>query len=183
MADESRLVGLRNHNESLNQVIKDSLQQALIILMKEKEYSQITITELCKKAGVSRMAFYGNFKSKDELLKVMVMQLNAYIISRSGSPFRQTTDIMWYEECFKSVKLFSSTLKLIFDAGFKDKYLSIITELVLHDKSISNEKKYQRIIWAGGIVNVIISWLDGGMSEPIEKIATFCNDNLSVWTR
>ena len=70
----------------------------------------------------------------------------------------------------------------VFDAGLKYEYLSTITDIVLHDKDISLEKKYLRVMWTGGIINTIIYWLESGMKESIDEIATFCYKNLSVWT-
>ena len=55
--------GLKKHTDEVNKVIIDSLIEALLLLMKEYQYEDISITMLCKKAGVSRMAFYGNFET------------------------------------------------------------------------------------------------------------------------
>ncbi len=46
----------------------DYIYQALVALMDKKPYDQITITDITKKAGVSRMAFYRNYQSKDDIL-------------------------------------------------------------------------------------------------------------------
>lgn len=69
MTDENQIRGLKEHNEKLKAIISESLQQALILLMEKKQYKDITITELCKKAGVSRMAFYSNMKQRTICLK------------------------------------------------------------------------------------------------------------------
>ena len=58
MTVKKNVLGLISYNKELNYAIKEALQDALILLMKEKQYRSISITELCKKAGVSRMAFY-----------------------------------------------------------------------------------------------------------------------------
>ena len=47
---------------------RECIVTALIRLTEQKSLSSITITELCKAAGVSRMAFYRNYKSKDDVL-------------------------------------------------------------------------------------------------------------------
>lgn len=62
MTVKKNVLGLISYNKELNFAIKEALQDALILLMKEKQYRSISITELCKKAGVSRMAFYNNYK-------------------------------------------------------------------------------------------------------------------------
>ena len=49
-------------------LVLNCIYQALTELMREKEYREITVTELARKAGVSRMACYRNFSSKDDIL-------------------------------------------------------------------------------------------------------------------
>ena len=44
------------------------ITEALLALLKEKDYQDISITELCEKADVTRTSFYRNFKSKDDIL-------------------------------------------------------------------------------------------------------------------
>lgn len=181
--ENQKTKGLKSHNFNLNKLIKESLGEALILLMDKKAFSSITITELCKKAGVSRMAFYGNYSSKEDLLKKVVLESVERLLERIGSPFRQTTNLKWYEEMFNSIKEDEFCLRTIFRSGFKHEYLIILNELVLHDPTVSAENKYLRIIWTGGVANVIISWIEEGLKEPPEEMAKFCFDNLSVWAK
>ncbi len=180
--EEKKANGLKNHNQNLNRIIRESLQHALILLMNKKTFSTITITELCKKAGVSRMAFYGNYRSKEELLKKLVLESVERLLDKIGSPFRESTGLLWYEQMFESIKDDAFYLKTIFDAGFKYEYLSIMNELVLHNPTVTTENKYLRIIWSGGMANVIITWIEDGAAVPTKEIAKFCYDNMSVWT-
>lgn len=177
-----KMEGLITHNANLNKIICESLQTALLMLLKEKDYSKINITELCKKAGVSRMAFYNNFKTLDNLLESIVIEYNRkLIINKIGSPFREYTKCSWYFKLFECIKENSEYLTTLFNAGFKEKYLAIINNLVLHDSNIATTKKYLRIIWAGGIVNTIIYWIEHNMQESVEEIAKFCDENMSVY--
>ena len=65
----------------------------------------------------------------------------------------------------------------------KFEYLSAINDLVLHDGSISSTDKYLRLMWAGGVVNTIIYWVESNMNDSIIEMANFCYNNLSVWTK
>ncbi|HIT89368.1 MAG TPA: TetR/AcrR family transcriptional regulator [Candidatus Merdenecus merdavium] len=47
---------------------KESLALALIYLMEKKDYNDITVTDLAKRAGVSRLTFYRNFETKEQIL-------------------------------------------------------------------------------------------------------------------
>ena len=44
------------------------MNEALILLLEKKEYSFITIKEICEKAGVNRSTFYLHYETMDDLL-------------------------------------------------------------------------------------------------------------------
>ena len=46
---------------SAHEMVIDSLYEALFQLMENKKMNEITVKELCDKAGVSRISFYRNF--------------------------------------------------------------------------------------------------------------------------
>ena len=88
MTDNKNISGLINYNKEINYSIKEAIQEALVELMKNNDYNSITITALCKKAGVSRMAFYNNYKTLDNVIKSIVNNVNYEIVNAVGSPFR-----------------------------------------------------------------------------------------------
>jgi len=47
---------------------KQNLRRALIELAGEAAFEQVTVTELCKRAGTSRITFYAHYSDKFELL-------------------------------------------------------------------------------------------------------------------
>lgn len=175
---ESRLSGLKKHSEELNRVVIESLQNALFMLMKQKEYSKITITELCQKAGVSRSAFYDNFRTKNDIVKKTADEFNHKIVEVLGSPFRSTTDERWYINLFKFVKENLELIKPMFDAGMQTNYLKLLNAMILHDDQIETDVKYQRLIWIGGMENAIDYWVKNGMIETAEEMGRICQRNL-----
>lgn len=64
------LKNLTKANQEMNQLTRESIETALLFLMEKKDLKQISISELVKKAGVSRNAFYRNYKSKEEILEL-----------------------------------------------------------------------------------------------------------------
>ncbi len=65
------LKNLYQSNKEANQLTKESIETALLFLLEKKELKQISVSELVRKAGVSRNAFYRNYKSKEEILDVL----------------------------------------------------------------------------------------------------------------
>lgn len=66
----------------------DCIYTALLQLMKIKPYKEITITDITNKAGVSRMAYYRNYKDKDDILvkhaEESITELEQRIISKKS---------------------------------------------------------------------------------------------------
>ncbi|MCD8362412.1 MAG: TetR/AcrR family transcriptional regulator [Lachnospiraceae bacterium] len=51
-----------------NTMAKECMLSALLLLMERTPYKEITITDIAKKAGVSRTSYYRLYKSKDDIL-------------------------------------------------------------------------------------------------------------------
>ena len=55
-------------NEGRNQYVVEHITDSLLDLMKQKHINDISIGELCDKAGVGRASFYRNFESKEDVI-------------------------------------------------------------------------------------------------------------------
>ena len=56
----------------------DKLLKAITLLLKEKDFEDISISELCKKAKVERPTFYNHFKDKEDF----VIQIIRYLYKK-----------------------------------------------------------------------------------------------------
>lgn len=61
-----------NHSKQFS---RDCMVQALIQLLQTKSLSNITISELTERAGVSRMTYYRNYNSMDEIFSSYLKDL------------------------------------------------------------------------------------------------------------
>ena len=52
-----------------NGATQEYIITALLQLLHKKAFAQISVTEVCRKAGVSRMSFYRHFESREDVLK------------------------------------------------------------------------------------------------------------------
>ncbi len=175
-----KTAGLKRHSEEVNKVVRESLRGALTLLMKETPYEKITISAICQKAGVSRMAFYGNYEGKEQLFDSILEDLTNRIYAKVGNPFLVQTGINWYKNFFRLLFEENDILSLIFDAGFRKKYFIFVNDIILNDETLSSAEKYRHLIWSGGIENVILYWLGNGLKESPDELADFCNDHLKI---
>ena len=61
--------------ESIRQKTDEQIIDATLTLLQSQSYDQLAVTEITRKAGVSRMAFYRHFGTKEAVIKAIVVQL------------------------------------------------------------------------------------------------------------
>jgi len=164
---------LKKNNMEINTITRESIEQALISLIKEKDFKDITITEITKKAGVSRTAYYRNYNSKEDILSnclQRIMNTTSKILSEIN-PIKDTKN-SWIV-LLNSVKENYSEYKLILKSGYRDLIIFEFNKCINKNISKSNvETYYSNLYWAGAISNIIFEWLENDMNIPIETIAS-----------
>ena len=91
---------VRNMNDSKNPSAlrsKTEISEALVRLMEQYPYSEITVKQIVLEAGVVRKTFYRNFTSKDDVLDAM---LDAFIMEYTTELYA-TKDRSWLEIIFE----------------------------------------------------------------------------------
>ena len=63
-----------------------AIHDALQTLIKQKDYADITISDLIRTSGVSRSTFYAHFKSKDDVLQNVCHAIFHHVFSASLKP-------------------------------------------------------------------------------------------------
>ncbi|MGM9669086.1 MAG: TetR/AcrR family transcriptional regulator [Faecousia sp.] len=173
MAVTDQFEALRRHSRENNELTKDSIKSAMLELSKDRPFREVSVTELCRKAGVSRMAFYRNYRVTNDVFFEIASDLNREVTETIGSPFRMSTSREWYVKIFQIVASHKSTLTLMFQEHFQYQWMKAVNGFAVHD-SFPPEKTYQRIMWSGGFENAVSQWLNSGMKETPEEMAEYC---------
>lgn len=64
------------------------IADALIRLMQDREYSKISISQICREAGISRQTFYSLFTSKDDVIEYILSHHCCYQPAESTPSLR-----------------------------------------------------------------------------------------------
>ncbi|MBO5907394.1 MAG: TetR/AcrR family transcriptional regulator [Clostridia bacterium] len=78
------------------------IEECFLTLLKQKNYEDITVTELCEKMKMPRKAFYRYFDSKEDALYALIdhkmLEYDAYTNNKSNTPRSLTSEL---EDYFK----------------------------------------------------------------------------------
>ena len=78
---QTNLNHLRNlSNNEANRITRESICTALLELLKTNEFKKISISELVRKAGVSRQSFYRNYNTKEDIVLEIERTIGAHMI-------------------------------------------------------------------------------------------------------
>lgn len=167
---------LRMSNEESNRLTRECLGTALICLMGEKPFEKITITELVKRSGVSRTAFYRNYRRKEDILWEMN---DAFMesLAKSFTAVRNHRDsYQWYHDFFQTIYDNADEMRLILQANLPIERLFspdfIIRRLSL---SLDRSEYYHFLAWQGAFSAVLINWFQEGMRENVDDMARLCH--------
>ena len=173
-----------NKNSNIqNMITKESIFTALMILMEKKNFKEISITEITKRAGVSRMAFYRNYNVIEDIITSYLDELFKEY-SRDLSIYERKDgyeSVCLYFAYFRQHdQLINNLIKsnldnLIFERGVA--YLHSFSKDIVCKKSYPPIKERYNIEFiAGGFYKVLIEWAKSGMKESDEDMAKMLYD-------
>lgn len=166
---------LKHNNEESNSVTREAAQEALFLLMKEQDYEEIRITDIIRRSGISRSAFYRNYKTKDDVLRDAVGDMASLVIRAF------TTDVEenWrrYIRCIRQNR---SKLELLVQAHREWFLLDEYNKLA----DYSSGTDFVTVLPHGYIYNMTIYWVKCGLpgddEEVVKRMIDACQKNAVV---
>lgn len=162
-------------NKELNRLTKECLQTALICLMGEKPFDKISVSELVRRSGVSRTAFYRNYRSKEDILNELGEAFFVGLERSLSERDRKEDPAVWYYNFFQTLQKHESLFDLLLQAH-------VLNNSVFSSFSISrklgpledSESGYRFLAWEGALSTVAVHWFETGMRESLSFMAGFC---------
>ena len=164
MKQKEENVSMRRKNIT-NEIIRESITEALLLLMNSKPFGQITITEIVKKAGVSRVSFYRNYESKED---VLVSYLDDAAMRwwknfpKSGGDYA----LGFFEHC-QSLK---EIIALLYKQGLATLSWQNLRNLLGPNEGDNEVMAYRKSCLVGCIFGVMSEWVHRGMTETPENM-------------
>ena len=182
-----------NKSESKYFNTAKKMDKALISLLGEKSFKYITVSEICKKAGVNRSTFYLHYENTFDLLnesaRFLLDDFVAYFsIDRQSitnkfkgcslEELNFITDeyLHPYLSYIKENRLVFSTVLLHADSfGFNEifqrLYENIFNPILERFNYPVADRKYAMMFYLNGITAVVTEWLKDGCEKTIEEVS------------
>ena len=181
----------KSESKYFNTAIKMDL--ALISLLKKKAFDYITVSEICKEAGVNRSTFYLHYETIGDLLaettryllddflayfskdtKAIALNLMdcelsdlIFICDKYLSPY--LSYVKDHKEIFATALLHNQILG--FDDAYQRMFDNIFNPILERFHYTPSHRQYVMMYYLNGINAIILEWLRNGCDKSIHEIS------------
>lgn len=153
---------------------KMSIKNTLIELLDEKPISKVSVTELCRRAGINRATFYSHYVDIYDLYEKVEEELVARVTEDLGPALsddcKNTEEVLerFFEFMDENRDICRHFLSNVHDSGFTAKVIGFIegefTSQWAHNRSIPESVSKPIFLFAAtGSIGILREWLKGNV--------------------
>lgn len=159
--------------------VRQNIANALMDLMTEKMYMDITVTEIVNTAQVARASFYRNFNSVSDVIDYVIDDLSHEFMEDILPALTSRDERRWREFLFEYFYRFSRNQRKM--AAIHSKNAAVLfsrmdQKMQLQEKLLPKttlHEKYTAFGKMGLINNIAKKWMDDGMQETPEEMINY----------
>lgn len=171
----------QNHHDRRVRRTQKLIRKAFLKLIAEKEYNQITVTDIINEADYNRATFYRHYYDKEHLVNEIVDHQIELFIEAFMKPYRyndiidfsnlKPEHIVIFDHILEHQDFYSLWRELQTIPGFIQKYTDAIKTIYTNKilitealrKGIDQELYLQ--FYGDGIAGLIFNWIDSGFKQ------------------
>lgn len=174
---------VRQNTLKKNTMTRECIYTALLLLMEQKPYEDISITEIANKAGVSRMSYYRLYSSKDDILEQRCHEIfGKWLMDIKVQEIEDKYHfaVLLFQVCREHHELLETLLHArLHDLVQKNlvRYCSYLAEDFFHMDMEDKWTDYWIHAVSGKFSMLVGRWIETGMKESPEEMAHFLTEN------
>lgn len=154
------------HSQVIKKDTKDYITTALLQLLKKEKLSALTVSQVCNRAGVSRMAFYRNYEGLENILyeyyQPKIEAIFETIREKAQFSVKYGTQLDFFNK-------FGEELITSIDHGFESIIQGIFIEEIEKFYSVNGDE-YRTTFMSAGVYAIWRKWLLDGRQKPLNEI-------------
>ncbi|BCN31673.1 TetR-like C-terminal domain-containing protein [Anaeromicropila herbilytica] len=164
------------NNEEKNSYVKKQITDTTIELLKQHEFSNISISQITSSSQVSRNSFYRNYTDKEDILFKHIRQL---VTSWNAEYQKQNKDsnAELYGSLFTHLKENSEFYLLLKKRNLFHLFLKVLIEQSGPKPEYDNMAAYVTSFITYGTYGWIEEWIGRGMQESAETMSTLLSSH------
>ena len=149
---------------------KTELTKALLSLLEKKRLNEITISELCSKAGLSRLSFYRNYDSTEEIIREHLSGITDSFLSSTYANFRTTPREEFIALLFEHMYSLRDLVTVLIQNNLSYLLKEEFDSAFMRSVDIYNDP-YRCYTASGAYFNLFYCWFQNGCKEKPSEVS------------
>lgn len=162
---------MNTKNNRRKRASMQKIEQVLVELLQTKELNQISVSDICKRAGLNRSTFYANYVDIYGLADAIREKLEDQVAELYKDEIEQGVNSNNYLLLFQHIAQNQIFYRTYFKLGYDEKYKILAYDYNLAKKHFDNRFiEYHMEFFKSGLTKIIKLWLQNGCKETPEEM-------------
>lgn len=149
----------------------ETIEKVFIDLLQTRQLSEISVSDICKLAGLNRTTFYANYTDIFALADSMRDKLEGSLAELYKEEITEGFNSNDYLKLFQHIKDNQIFYRTYFKLGYDDNYKIVSYDTELAKQHFQNRFiNYHMEFFKSGLTKIIKMWLSGGCRETPEEM-------------
>lgn len=163
-------------------VTKRMLQEALLSLLAQKYINEISVSELCRKAGINRATFYRHYNTPNDILSAMGQTYADHLMAIQEEYCGPRDTLVILEESCRYLYAQRDVLRILLRNGMNDSAAAQAFAEIFRQSAVSHvvnlagmDKTAQKLVvtyLSNGCFSLLKQWLMEDIRKSPQEIAT-----------
>lgn len=165
---------------------KKAMKEALLALMQENDFKEISISDIVRLADLNRGTFYKHYQFKEDLLSEIIDEVITDLVDSFRDPYKNkevlevdkltTSAIKIFDHVSKYSNFYALIVQTNALVGFQQKFCNVLKDLTLNDitdslPNVKIDRELHASYQAYAILGLIIEWVNGGFKYSSSYMA------------
>ena len=154
--------------------VRRAITDALFGLMEQKPLASITVSEAARAAGVSRLFFYRNYESREDVIRGYIRDVLDDFSAAADYDLADCMTVKHVRRTLEYFRLHRSHVLNIHDSGYSSIFLDELNQyhaLTAGDMPAKSVERYKVFVFTGAMYNVAVNWLKEDDPAPPSEVA------------
>lgn len=158
-------------NNRRKRASRERIERVFVELLRTKELNEISVSDICKRAGLNRTTFYANYTDLYGLADAIRDRLEGAVGELYEDEVAQGFNSYDYLKLFRHIRDNQIFYQTYFKLGYDNNY-----RIIRHDSGLAREHFQNRFVeyhmefFKAGITQIIKLWLKNGCRESPEDM-------------
>ena len=150
---------------------REKIEKVFVELLQTRDLSQISVSDICKQAGLNRTTFYANYTDIYGLADAIRDRLEANLVELYQEEHTTGINSNDYLKLFRHIQQNQIFYQTYFKLGYDNKYKIISYDTELAQKHFQDRFiHYHMEFFKSGLTRIIKLWLQNGCRETPEEM-------------